>query len=195
MRIFTQIGIIYAILRLYLRCAKYGVCIQNRKEATMKNLLVLFLGVALLAISSCTQKVDIEAERAMVQSVLDQVVQANEAEDMELMTKITAHDNDIVQFGSGVTQRFVGWEAFREAMQKQFELVEDMKISVRDRVIKVHSSGSVAWFSEIYDLNFVMQDEPGSLKGVRYTGVMESRDGNWMIVQGHLSVPVQEEAD
>jgi len=158
----------------------------------MKNLILFSLVVALLAVSACAQKVDIEAEEAQVQSVLDQVVQANEAEDMALMAKITAQDEDIVQFGGAENQRFVGWEAFKEAMEKQFAGVENMKVSLRDQVITVHHSGSVAWFSEIMDLDCLMQNKPVSLKGMRYTGVMEKRDGIWVIVQGHLSVPVKE---
>ena len=158
----------------------------------MKNLVLFSLVVALLAVSACAKKVDIEAEEAQVQSVLEQVVQANESEDMALMAKITAQDGDIVQFGSAEGYRLVGWEAFKKAMEQQFADIEKMKISVRDQVITVHHSGSVAWFSEIMDLNCLMQDKPVSLEGVRYTGVMEKRDGSWVIVQGHLSVPVKE---
>jgi hypothetical protein len=157
----------------------------------MKNLVLFSLVVALLAVSACAKKVDLEAEEAQVQSVLAQVVQANESEDMALMAKITAQDEDIVQFGSAYDHRFVGWEAFKEAMEKQFAGVEKMKVSVRDQVITVHDSGSVAWFSEIMDLDFLMQDKPVSIKGLRYTGVMEKRDGDWVIVQGHLSLPVK----
>jgi len=153
----------------------------------MKNLLILSLVVAFLAISACTKKVDIEAEKAEIKSVLDQWDQAYETEDMELLSKIFAHDDDMVHFGT--VARNVGWESSKERHQKDFDSLEDMDVSVRDQVIKVHDSGRVAWFSEILDWNFVVQGQSVSKKGGRLTGVLEKRNGNWVIVQYHVSVP------
>jgi len=155
----------------------------------MRGILILFT-VAILAISGCAEKVDIEAEKAKVQSVLDQLVQAWETEDMEMVSKIFAHDDDMVTFGTTAADRFVGWEAYKEFYIEWFEAVENIDVSVRDQVIKVHASGKVAWFSEIMDWNLVAQDEPVSVEGMRFTGVLERRDGNWVIVQIHASVPV-----
>ena len=156
----------------------------------MRGVLILF-AVAILAISGCAEKVDIEAEKARVQSVLEQWVQADETEDMEMVSKIFAHDTDMVTFGTNAAERWVGWEALKEAYQKLLESIEDIDISARDQVIKVHDSGKVAWFSLIEDLNFVAQGESVNME-MRVTGVLEKRDGNWVIVQAHFSVPVAE---
>jgi len=152
----------------------------------MRRILILFV-VTFLAISVYAEQVDIEAEKAKVQSVLDQYVQAFETEDMELMSKIFAHDEDMVAVGAG--GRWVGWEKWKEEFIEAFESFDDIDISVMNQVIKVHVSGNVAWFSEIEDWNFVAQGEADSLEGVRFTGVLEKRDGNWVIVQFHISIP------
>ena len=164
--------------------------IFKHKEEVMKKLITLVVGVAFLVMSACTQKVDTEAEKAKVKTVLDQYVQASKTEDMELVSKIMAHDADMVNFGTDAAERLVGWEALKEVMQKSFAATENSKLSVKDQAIKVHDSGKVAWFSEIFDCIVVSQGKEVKLEGLRFTGVLEKRNGNWVIVQSHLSVPV-----
>ena len=160
----------------------------------MKNLFPLSLVVAFLVLGACTQKVDIEAEKAKVKMVFEQLVQVSETKDNELLTKIYAHDPDMVNIGADSAEYVVGWEAMRDAMQKQSASFENMKISARNQVIKVHDSGKVAWVSIIWDVSLVAGGQPVSLKGVRFTGVLENRNGNWVIVQTHTSVPVSGQA-
>jgi hypothetical protein len=49
----------------------------------------------------------------------------------------------------------------------------------------------VAWFSEVLDYNFIYLGEGMSFEGIRFTGVLEKREGHWKMVQGHLSVPYE----
>jgi len=156
----------------------------------MKKSIAFLLAIAFLAIFVCEKKVDIETEKARVKLVCDQFVQALETENMEMITKTHAHDDDMVMFGTDAAERWVGWESFRDAVQNQFDAFESVDISVKDQVIKVHESGRTAWFSEIVDFNFKVQGQPVSVNGVRVTGIMDKRDGNWVIIQSHTSVPV-----
>ena len=159
----------------------------------MKN-LILIAAVAFLMMSACTQKVNLEAEKAMVKVVLAQLIQASETEDLELYSKIFAHDADMVNFGTDAAERIVGWEAFKELIQKQFAASETSKLSVKDQVIKVHDSGKVAWFSEIIDWEIISQGQVLKFEGLRATGVLEKRNGNWVCIQLHYSVPVEGQA-
>jgi len=156
----------------------------------MKNLSALFFGAAFLVMSGCTQKVDLEAEKAKVKSVVDQFEQVWETEDMELFSRIMAHDADMVNYGTDAVEHFVGWEALKEAVEKMFPAFENTKITVKDQVIKVHPSGNVAWFSEVWDWDLAIGGQPVRLEGCRFTGVLEKRNGNWVFVQFHNSVPV-----
>jgi len=81
-----------------------------------------------------------------------------------------------------------------ESMKKQFESFEEAKYTSRERVIKVHKSGEVAWWSELLDMRGKAQGQPFAMEGLRITGVCEKRDGNWVVVQWHLSVPVSGQA-
>ncbi len=125
-----------------------------------------------------------------MKTVLDLFVKVYETEDMELAYKITAHDTDMVSFGTDAAERFVGWEQGKESLQNAFASFENTKISVKDQVVKVHQSGEVAWFSEIIDWDLLAQGQPVKLQGIRLTGVLEKRNGNWVFVQSHASVPV-----
>ena len=158
----------------------------------MNKLFLILIAAACLAIYGCTPAVDIEAEKAQVQSVLDQWNQVFETENLELFSRVMAHDPDMVTFGTDAAERWVGWEALNESVQKQFESFENLGISVNDQVIKISELGNVAWFSEVmdWDLLHLAQDEPVSMKGARITGVLEKREGSWVVVQFHASVPV-----
>jgi ketosteroid isomerase-like protein len=159
----------------------------------MKN-FIMIVAIAFLAMSACTQKVDLEAEKVKVKAVIDQNFQMLVTEDIELASKIYAHDNDMVFYGTDAAESMVGWEAIKETLQKQFAGSETKKVSVRDEVIKVHDSGKVAWFSGIVDWDVIADGQAVKLEGVRATAVFEKRNGNWVFVQAHLSVPVSGQA-
>jgi ketosteroid isomerase-like protein len=161
----------------------------------MKNYIsyALILALVFCGITSCTQKVvELEAEKAKVKLVVDQFEEFWETENMELLSKIMAHDSDMVNYGSDASEVFVGWEAFKDAVEKMLPVFENTKIAVKNQRIKLHSSGNVAWFSEIWDWDLMFDDQPVLIENQRLTGVLEKRNSNWVFVQFHNSVPVTE---
>jgi len=138
-----------------------------------------------------SSKVEVEAEKAKVKSVVDQFEQFWETKDMELLSRIMAHDADMVNSGTDAAEYFVGWEMLRESVEKMLPSLENIKITVKDQVIKVHHSREVAWFSEIWDWDLVVEGKPVRSEGQRLTGVLEKRSGNWVFAQFHNSLPVR----
>ena len=157
----------------------------------MKFIFLSFFGAAFLATIGCAQKVDTEAEKTLVKSVVDQFEQVWETEDMGLFTKIMAHDADMVVYGSDAPEHWVGWEPLKESVEKMLPSFENIKITVKEQVIKVHPSGNVAWFSEVWDWDMVLEGKAVRSEDQRLTGVLEKRNGNWVFVQFHNSVPVR----
>lgn len=155
----------------------------------MKNLIVFIMVFAILVMSACTEKVNIEAEKVKIQSILDQYVQAWKTEDIEMFAKIFAQDEDMVVVFTDKAEPFIGWDSFKEALNKWFESSEpgSTNVSFRQQAIKVNASGNVAWLSCIEDGNFIYQDQPVSIEGGRVTWGLEKRNGNWVIVQAHFS--------
>jgi uncharacterized protein (TIGR02246 family) len=153
------------------------------------------LGVAgaLLAITGCARvdhPVDPAAEKPRVKAVVDQFQQVWETEDTTLFAKIMAHDADMVNFGSDASEHFVGWDALRDAVGGTFPALDSTKLVVSEQVIHVDPDGRTAWFSEMIDWNLRMNGQPVQMKGCRFTGVLEKRDGDWVIVQFHNSMPM-----
>jgi hypothetical protein len=155
----------------------------------MKNVMVLTAGMVVCILIGCARNVDVAVEKTKVDTVLDQNIQVIETEDVDLLSKIFAHDADMVIFGTDAAERVVGYNALKSVMKAQFESTEETRLSVKDRIIKIHESGRVAWFSEIIDWHIVSQGQTVNLEGVRGTGVLECRNGKWIVVQLHYSVP------
>ena len=171
----------------------------------MEKLLLIVPLVFLLCFAFSCQKaeevaeeatpvVDIGAEKAAVKTLVDEWMRCFETEDIETFSNLIAHDPDMVNFGTDAAERWVGWEALHNSIQKQFESTENTVVSTRDMAIFVHEAGEVAWFSFRIDMEGLAQGEPFSLEGMRPTGVSEKRDGNWIVVQIHASVPVSGQA-
>jgi uncharacterized protein (TIGR02246 family) len=155
--------------------------------------LVIFM--ALFLSCRCQQEtavqVDLEKEESAVRATINQLWQSWETGDINLISELIAHDPDIVIFGTDAAERWVGYEEFRTAAEQQFAAMESVQISAYDEVFKIHNSGDVAWCSSIADIAGVSMGEDFEMAGLRFTAVLEKRDGKWMIVQAHFSVPVE----
>ena len=167
----------------------------------MKKLIVLFL-ILTTAFISCEDKVererqrekqetDIAEERARVENVLDQYVIANENQDFSIIERIWAEEEGIAMIGTDSDELLTGWEQIKSAIQHQFLEFEDTYISVNDQKIRISESGEIAWFYETLNYNFIHNGKAMSFEGIRFTGVLKKTDGNWELVQGHLSIPAE----
>jgi len=58
---------------------------------------------------------------------------------------------------------------------------------VHDLKIVFSNSGDVAWFYGVLDDINEWNGQPANWENVRWTGVLEKRDGRWRLVQQHLS--------
>lgn len=163
----------------------------------MKKFILLLAVLGFFAVS-CTEYnkekeedvvIDLELEKKNVELVLEKYVIANETQEIGLVKEIWAPNEDIVIFGTDSDEKLIGWEQIKDALQKQFDTFEDTYISVRDQVVKVNNSGNVAWFSEVINYNYIYKGEAQSYEGIRFTGVLEKINGNWYIVQSHMSIP------
>ena len=158
------------------------------------NKLVLIFFISLFALSSCNinnsrDKCEPETEMEEIALVLEKYVIANEKKDIGLVKEVWASEPDIMVFGTNSDEQIIGWEEIRDAMQRQFNLFEDTYISVHDQVIQINEYCNTAWFSEIMNYNYIYQGEAKQFEGLRFTGVLEKIDGEWFIVQSHISIP------
>ena len=165
----------------------------------MRKLTFLsFIAIIIIGANSCSEKkctYDSDEEKSKIEIVLEKYVIANETQDMDLVHRVWAPQDDIVVFGTAGDEKLIGWEKISETLQKQFNLFEDTYISVSDQIITVNETGNTAWFSEVINYNFIYKGKPLSYEGVRFTGVLSKIEGEWHIVQSHMSVPHEEDFD
>jgi uncharacterized protein (TIGR02246 family) len=141
-----------------------------------------------------TTSVYLSPEMQEVKTVIDRFGRLWEDEDMDAFADLIAHDDDMIVIGTDDAEYVIGYEQFKTAREEQFTSYENVEYNIYDQSIKLSESGDVAWFAETFDLFLLAQGEPVSLEGIRLTGVLEKRDGDWKIVQLHTSVPVEGQA-
>ncbi len=119
--------------------------------------------------------------------VIRTLVQANVDKDMTTLSRLMAHDADITSYSVG-GRKYVGWPEFEREMQEEFATVKRFEIPIRE--LNVWTKGEVAWFT--MELDYIRYVNEGSelkrmLLPLRETGVMERRDGQWVLLSFHES--------
>ncbi len=158
----------------------------------MKKILVFFsLLLWLSSCSHCNQTEKHKKDQREIQNMLEHYFIAIENEDFQMIENAWKHSDSIVLLGTNSREMLIGWVSIRKAFGQQFALVTDTYISISQQYIRIGSSGTTAWFSQLMNYNFIADGLAQSHKGLRFTGVLEKCEHGWKLVQGHLSAPVE----
>ena len=115
------------------------------------------------------------------------LVQANAEKDLTTLSRLMAHDADITSYTIG-GRKYVGWLEFEREMREEFDSVLKLEIPIHE--LKVWTKGDLAWFAmELDYIRFVGEaaDPKRTLIPLRETGVLERRQGQWMLLSWHES--------
>jgi hypothetical protein len=121
------------------------------------------------------------------EGVLRMLVKANADKDLAAMAQHISHDVDVIGYSIG-GRKYVGWEPFADEMRSEFESVTRLEIPILD--LRVWTKGDVAWFAMELDYIRHVTTEGSTQRMVfplRETGVLERRDGRWILVSWHES--------
>ena len=115
------------------------------------------------------------------------LVRANAEKDIATLSQYMAHDADVVGYTIG-GRKYVGWPALERAMQEEFDTVTRLEIPITE--LKVWQRGDVAWFS--MELDYIRYIGSGASQSrtslpLRETGVLERRNGRWILHVWHES--------
>ena len=107
--------------------------------------------------------------------------------DRARLERIIAHDPGLFMFNPE-SKPTIGWDAF----VKNFDFWMDPRfkatgLDIRELRVTFSRSGTVAWWSAMLDDLAEWDGKPVGWKDTRWTGVVEQRDGEWVIVQMHFS--------
>jgi ketosteroid isomerase-like protein len=119
-------------------------------------------------------------------AMLDNYASACAAKDVGRMMSHIAPDPDVIFVGSGRDEWVEGPEQLRQGFERDLAQADTIQITFKD--VKVSGGGSVAWLAcgLVYDVT--VAGESVLLDG-RFTATLERRDGEWLFVQSHYSLP------
>jgi len=126
-------------------------------------------------------------EPAGPEAMLRLIVKANADRDLATLSKYMSHDADAIGYAMD-GHKYVGWPAHEAEMRTEFEAVHKLEIPITD--LQVWQKGDVAWFTMELDYIRYLSAEDDSDRMVlpmRETGVLERRDGRWVLVTWHES--------
>lgn len=115
------------------------------------------------------------------------MIRANAELDMPTLSRLMAHDADIISYTIG-GRKYVGWPEFEHDMQEEFSSVAKLEIPILE--LKVWTKGTLAWFTMELDYIRYVGDGAGQRRTVlplRESGVLEQRGGQWVLLSWHES--------
>ncbi|MGE0275861.1 MAG: nuclear transport factor 2 family protein [Nitrospiraceae bacterium] len=126
-------------------------------------------------------------EPAGPEAMLRLIVKANADRDLATLSKYMSHDADAIGYAMD-GHKYVGWPAHEAEMRTEFEAVHKLEIPITD--LQVWQKGDVAWF--VMELDYIRylsaeNDSDRMVLPMRETGVLERRDGRWILVTWHES--------
>ena len=154
-------------------------------------LKLAFISQAALMILSCTDQntgnLGVETEKAVIEQAIRNSIGWAKNKDLQLLYSVIANDSSYLEVHPN--NRVVrGIAEFKKAedfwMHPDFQAV---RFDTRDMTINISQSGTVAWWYCILDDMNMWKGQPANWENTRWTGVLEKRDGKWVIVQMHFS--------
>ncbi len=151
----------------------------------MRHAESLICGSLLLLI--CLAPTVMASEPPDPETIIRRMVRANAEKDLPTLSRLMAHDADIVSYSVG-GRKYVGWPEFEREMREEF--VNAQKIEIPINELKVWTKGDLAWFT--MELDYIRHVGEGSevkrtVLPLRETGVLERRAGRWQLLSWHES--------
>ena len=132
------------------------------------------------AMSGTTDNTELEA-------TVRALVRANSEKDLPAMSKLMAHDADIVSYSIG-GRKYVGWPDLERDIKAEFANATALDLRISE--LKVWSKGDIGWYTMELAYGRILGQGPDQQRTVlplRETGVLERRDGHWVLLSWHES--------
>ena len=149
-----------------------------RRGSFLYGSLLLLIGLTTIASAG---------EPSGPEAAIRQMVRANAEKDLPTLSRLMAHDADIVSYSVG-GRKYVGWPEFEREMREEFTNTQKIEIPITE--LKVWTKGDMAWFT--MELDYTRYVGEGSavkrtVLPLRETGVLERRAGHWQLLSWHES--------
>jgi len=128
------------------------------------------------------------ADNAELESTVRALVRANAEKDLPAMSKLMAHDADITSYSIG-GRKYVGWPDLERDIKEEFANAAALDLPISE--LKVWSKGDIGWYTMELDYVRILGhglDQQRAALPLRETGVLERRNGRWVLLSWHESL-------
>jgi ketosteroid isomerase-like protein len=148
------------------------------------------LAVSAVATAVCTaDEANSPQDKAAIESLTQRFVSAFDAKDVESLMKLYAPGSQLFVFDVSPPREIVGWDNYRRDWQQLFAASPGpAKLTVSDLVVS--TAGAIAYSHRIDHPQFTQKDGSKHELVLRVSDVYRRINGEWLIVQEHVSVPV-----
>ena len=128
------------------------------------------------------------ADDTGLETTVRALVRANAEKDLPTMSRLMAHDADITSYTIG-GRKYVGWPDLERDIKEEFAKVAALDLPISE--LKVWSKGDVGWYTMELDYVRILGQGPDQQRAIlplRETGVLERRNGQWVLLSWHESL-------
>jgi len=151
------------------------------------TVIAVCLALFCISIAATGSKMTSTDEKVVIAKVIHDNIGWALTKDRPLAESTMAHDERLFIFSPN-SEVTIGWnqhvKGFDFWMDPRFKATG---LDIRDMRVDISPSGDTAWWSCILDDLYEWDGKAGAWKDTRWTGVLEKRDGIWLIVQMHFS--------
>jgi ketosteroid isomerase-like protein len=130
----------------------------------------------------------VTADDTGLETTVRALVRANAEKDLPAMSRLMAHDADITSYTIG-GRKYVGWPDLERDIKEEFAKVASLDLPISE--LKVWSKGDIGWYTMELDYVRILGQGPDQQRAVlplRETGVLERRNGQWVLLSWHESL-------
>jgi len=130
----------------------------------------------------------VAADDTGLETTIRALVRANAEKDLPTMSRLMAHDADITSYTIG-GRKYVGWPDLERDIKEEFAKVAALDLPISE--LKVWSKGDIGWYTMELDYVRILGQGPDQQRAVlplRETGVLERRNGQWVLLSWHESL-------
>ncbi len=166
---------------------------MTKGASTWLNPLLLVSAATTATVAACApgQSIDRELELAAVERAINGTIGWAQTKDFDLLYSIIANDSSYLEVhpDARVVKGFAEFRSMEDFWANpEFRAI---RYEITDLRITISQLGNVAWFFCMLDDVNEWQGQPASWLNTRWTGVLEKRDGRWVMVQMHFSHAVE----
>lgn len=165
-------------------------CVSScrRNARILAAAMIVFFSHTLVAPCLFGASTAVSADPDTPEAVVRMLFRANAEKDLPTMEKLLTKDADMIGYTIG-GKKFVGWSELARALQEEFDSVTRLEFPITE--LRVWTRGEIAWY--VMEANYIRylgkgQDETRTVLPLRETGVLERRDGRWVVVHWHESL-------